>query len=334
MKMSENCSQLSRKSVELEKVQRQDQCLLLEVREKAEKLQLQQEHRQKQDAVRFQMMEDGKSVSKYRAEKWQRVELTPQLPQEELEELTTKNREVIEKMLQLKASMEAALTRIKSDSEVLLLELDKHHLELQKCRKQKQLQAGEEGKHSGQAQDTETMTNLSQSSLSFEPQSACRICQNKPPQASDTDRVSVSIHSLREQLEESTKRENQQRQEKILAIKKLHILERRYLMPAMSAETCGLKATNGTEPCENDRLRIIQPIQDCPSVTEDQPDECNNVPNPPSCSDQPDPQQKDTPSHFPDGLFRAELVHVCSSEEREEEDLRTTNKLSRLKILG
>ncbi|TWW75935.1 hypothetical protein D4764_13G0005970 [Takifugu flavidus] len=93
-----------------------------------------------------------------------------QLPQEELEELTTKNRsdnsqntqaeagEVIEKMLQLKASMEAALTRIKSDSEVLLLELDKHHLELQKCRKQKQLQAGEEGKHSGRAQDTETMT--------------------------------------------------------------------------------------------------------------------------------------------------------------------------------
>lgn len=78
--------------MELEKVQRQDQCLLLEVREKAEKLQLQQEHHQKQDAVRFQMMEDGKSVSKYRAEKWQRVELTPQLPQEELEELTTKNR--------------------------------------------------------------------------------------------------------------------------------------------------------------------------------------------------------------------------------------------------
>lgn len=78
--------------MELEKVQLQDRCLLLEIHEKAEKLQLQQEDHQKQDAVRFQMMTDGKSVSKYRAEKWHRVEFTPQLQQEELEELTTKNR--------------------------------------------------------------------------------------------------------------------------------------------------------------------------------------------------------------------------------------------------
>lgn len=84
----------------------------------------------------------------------------------------------------------------------------------------------------------------------------------------------------------------------------------------------------------SDRLRIIQPIQDCPSVTEDQPDECNNIPNPPSCSDQPDLQQKDTPSHFPDGLFRAELVDVCSADEREEEDLRTTNKLCHVTYLN
>lgn len=80
------------------------------------------------------------------------------------------------------------------------------------------------------------------------------------------------------------------------------------------------------------RLRIIQPIQDCPSVAEDQPDECNNVPNPPSCSDQPDLRQKDAPSHFPDGLFRAEPVDVCSSDEREEEDLRTTNKLCHIGV--
>lgn len=64
----------------------------MEIHEQAGKLQLQQEDNQKQDAVRFQMMEDGKSVSKYRAEKWQRVEFTPQLQQEELEVLTTKNR--------------------------------------------------------------------------------------------------------------------------------------------------------------------------------------------------------------------------------------------------
>lgn len=126
--------------MELEQVRLQDQRLLLGVREKAEKLQPQQEDHQKQDAVRFQKMEDGKSVSKYRAEKWQRVEFTPQLQLEELGEIKKiaaqrekwvkriKNhhmqpvlyhicfsspREVIEKMLQLKASMEAALIRIK-----------------------------------------------------------------------------------------------------------------------------------------------------------------------------------------------------------------------------
>lgn len=57
-----------------------------------EKIQLQQEEDQKRDAVGFQMMEDGKSVSENRAEKWQRSEFTLQLQQEELEELTTKNR--------------------------------------------------------------------------------------------------------------------------------------------------------------------------------------------------------------------------------------------------
>lgn len=73
--------------MELEQVRLQDQRLLLGVREKAEKLQPHQEDHQKQDAVRFQKMEDGKSVSKYRAEKWQRDEFTPQLRQEELEEI-------------------------------------------------------------------------------------------------------------------------------------------------------------------------------------------------------------------------------------------------------
>lgn len=77
--------------MELEKLQLQNQCLLLEVREKEEKLRLQQEKHQKQDTVRIQMMEGGKSVRKGRAEKWPSDEFTPQLTQEDLEELT-KNR--------------------------------------------------------------------------------------------------------------------------------------------------------------------------------------------------------------------------------------------------
>lgn len=66
--------------MELEKLQLQNQCLLLDVREKEEKLRLQQEKHPKQDAVRIQMK---------------------------------KKEEEIEEMLQLKASMERALTRIK-----------------------------------------------------------------------------------------------------------------------------------------------------------------------------------------------------------------------------
>lgn len=83
-----------RKSVELEKLQLQSQCLLLEdkVREKEEKLRLQEEEHQKQDAVRIQMMEEIKSVTKYCPEKWECVEFPWQLPQEEEEKLTTKNR--------------------------------------------------------------------------------------------------------------------------------------------------------------------------------------------------------------------------------------------------
>lgn len=68
-------------------------------------------------------------------------------------------------------------------------------------------------------------------------------------------------------------------------------------------------------------MRIIQSSQDCPSVTEDQTDEWNQAPNPPGCSDETDLQQKNTPSHFPDGLFRAELVDICCSDALEEQDL-------------
>lgn len=65
---------------------------------------------------------------------------------------------------------------------------------------------------------------------------------------------------------------------------------------------------------------MIQSIQDCPPVTEDQPDKWNKIPNPPSCLDETDLQQKDSPSHFPDGLFRAELVDICCSDAHEEDE--------------
>lgn len=81
-----------RESVEglkLEKLKLQDQCLCLEaeVLEKEEKLQLQEEEYQKQNAVRVRRAKELEAVVSHWTEKWQKVALTLQATQEELEEL-------------------------------------------------------------------------------------------------------------------------------------------------------------------------------------------------------------------------------------------------------
>lgn len=85
-----------RKSVEvleLEKLKLQDQCLSLEagVLEKEDKLCLQEEECQKRDAARVQSTEELKAVVSHWTEKWQKVALTLQSTQEELEELKKNN---------------------------------------------------------------------------------------------------------------------------------------------------------------------------------------------------------------------------------------------------
>ncbi|KAM8750601.1 uncharacterized protein AB9X84_012435 isoform 2-T2 [Acanthopagrus schlegelii] len=215
--LKEKCSQLreSLEVLESEKLNLQDRCLCLEaeVLEKEEKLNLQEEEYQKQDAVRVQSTKELKAVAKHWTEKWQKVALTLQSTQEELEELKKNN------------------SRNERESESLLkVELDacKQELELERSRSRALLHRYKGG--AVQTQDQDTVTDLSQSSLSWEPLPESTSSQNKPPQASDKARddgsqANVSItESMTAQLEESRRRADQLRQEKTLAVHKLQSL--------------------------------------------------------------------------------------------------------------
>lgn len=82
--------------LELEKQKLQDRCMYLEagVLEREEKLQLQEVEHRKQDAGRLQSNEELKAVASHWAQKWQRVALTLQSTQEELEEVKQSSRNV------------------------------------------------------------------------------------------------------------------------------------------------------------------------------------------------------------------------------------------------
>ncbi|KAF1386869.1 hypothetical protein PFLUV_G00099340 [Perca fluviatilis] len=270
MEMKEKFLQL-RESVAvlvLEKQKLQDQCLCLEaeVLEKEEKLHLQDRQHQEQDAVSVQSIEELKAVASHWAEKWQKVALTLQSTQEELEELKKNNsrnelqveaehleteienlqkeglksREEIENLLQHKADLETVLTKAKKKSDSLLrVELDacKQELELERSRSQVLLQIYKDkgSEASVQTEDTETQTDLSESSLLWEQPSDSHSSQNKAPQASQDDQddggqANVSTtDSLRAQLEESRKRMNQLKQGET-AIQKLQTLRQLYLV--------------------------------------------------------------------------------------------------------
>ncbi|XP_051239050.1 centrosomal protein of 128 kDa-like isoform X5 [Dicentrarchus labrax] len=270
--MKEKCCQL-RESVEvleLEKLKLQDQCQCWEARvlEEDEKLHLQDEAYQKQDAVRVQSIEELKAVASHWREKWQKVALTLQSTQEELEELkknnsrnelkaeaehlaneteklkeAQKDKEEMENRLQHQANMEAVLNRAKKESDSLLrVELDacKQELELERSRSQALLKRHKDkgGEASMQTQDKETVTDLSQSSLLWEPPSDSHSSQIKSPQLlkkasgegqDNGGQASVSTSdSLRAQLEESKKRANQLQQEKALLVQKLQTLKQLY----------------------------------------------------------------------------------------------------------
>ncbi|XP_031713322.1 centrosomal protein of 83 kDa [Anarrhichthys ocellatus] len=222
-KMKEKCRQLreSLGVLELEKQKLQDlcQCLEAEVPEKREKQQLQEEEHRKQDAVRVQSIGELKAAASHWAEKWQKVALTLQSTQEELEELKRNN------------------SRNKKESDSLLqTELDACKRELERSRSQALLHRYKVkgGEASVQTEDTETQTVLSQSSLLWEPPSDSHGSQNKAPQASEDDQdgggqANIStIDSLKAQLEDSRRGTNKLPEEETLSVQKLQTLGQLY----------------------------------------------------------------------------------------------------------
>ncbi|XP_029289238.1 golgin subfamily A member 6-like protein 22 [Cottoperca gobio] len=264
--MKEKCHQLreSEEVLELEKQKLQDRCTYLEteVLEKEEKLYLQQVEHRKQDAGRVQSIEERKAVAAHWAEKWQKVALTLQSTHEELEELKKNNsrnelqaeavqlateietlkkegqkdKEEIENLLQHKAYMETILSRAKKESDSLLkveLVACKQELELERSRTLLQRHKDKGGDALALTEDTETQTDLSESSLLWEPSSDSHSSQNKASQASedqeDGGQANVSTSdSLRAQLEESRSGVNQLQQEETLAVQKLQTLRQLY----------------------------------------------------------------------------------------------------------
>ena len=75
--------------LELEKQKLQDRCLCLDA--EVLELHLREEEHRRQDAARVQSIEEQKAVASHWAEKWQKVALTLQSTQEELEKLKKNN---------------------------------------------------------------------------------------------------------------------------------------------------------------------------------------------------------------------------------------------------
>ncbi|XP_034390463.1 myosin-11-like [Cyclopterus lumpus] len=217
--IKEKCSKFREyvKVLELEKHKLQDwcQCLEAEVFEKSEKLHQQEEEHQKQDAVRVQSIEELKAAASHWAEKWQKVALTLQSTQEELEELKRNN------------------SRNEKESDLLLkFELDACKRELERSRSPALIHRYKDkgGEASVQTEDTETQTVLSQSSLLWEPPSDSHRSQNKAPGAFEDDQNAGShanvstTDSLRAQLEESRRRTNQLQRKEAQAVQRLQTL--------------------------------------------------------------------------------------------------------------
>ncbi|XP_044048906.1 trichohyalin-like isoform X2 [Siniperca chuatsi] len=263
--IKEKCCQLgeSVEVLELEKLKLQNQCLSLEaeVLEKEEKLHLQEEEYRKQDAVRVQSIEELQVVATHWTEKWQKVALTLQSTQEELEKLKKNNsteelqvesvhlaseieklkkegqkdKEEIENLLQHKANVETVLTRAKRESDSLLrVELDacKQELELERSRSQALLHRyKDKGGEAVQTQDKQTETDLSESSLLWEPPSDSQSSQNKSPQVCIQ---SSEVQRLKQKLTEREK-ELREKEEALKSLEGLREMEKNEAQLKISA---------------------------------------------------------------------------------------------------
>ncbi|KAK5927827.1 hypothetical protein CgunFtcFv8_012943 [Champsocephalus gunnari] len=243
--MKEKCHLLrgSVEVLELEKQKLQDRCMYLEagVLEREEKLQLQEVEHRKQDAGRLQSNEELKAVASLWAQKWQRVVLTLQSTQEELEEVKKSSRN--EWDLLLKAELGACKQQ---------LELERSRTLLHRCE--------DKGTDAlAQTEDRGTQTQLSESSLLWEPSSASHSSQNKAPKSSEDqdDGNPATIwtsNSLRSQLEEK-----QLQEEETLSDQRLQTL--RQLYPVQdeipSAEGRKDKSVSHLDPETDQQRRMV-----------------------------------------------------------------------------
>ncbi|XP_023258377.1 golgin subfamily A member 3-like isoform X3 [Seriola lalandi dorsalis] len=212
--MKEKCCQL-RESVEvleLEKQTLQDQCRCLEAEllDNEEKLHLLEEEYRKQDAVRVQHIEELKAVASHWTEKWQKVALTLQSTQEELEELKKSN--------STNEGQCDSLLRVELDACKQELEL-----ELERSRSQALLQRyKDDGGAAVRTKGKETVTDLSESSLLWEPTSDSHSSQKKSPQVCIQ---SSEVQMLKEKLTEREK-ELREKEDALMSLERLRETEK------------------------------------------------------------------------------------------------------------
>ncbi|XP_028264132.1 interaptin isoform X2 [Parambassis ranga] len=299
MKIKERCCQYreSVESLESENQKLQDQCLCLEaeVTEKEKLLHLHEEEYREQDAERVQSIKEMKAVVSHWTEKWQKVALTLQSTQEELEELKKNTRNDRDSASLLRAELDAC----------------KHELELERGRTQALLHRYKGG-GAVETRDRETVTDLTESSLFWEQASDPNSHQNKSSQVCiqssevqtlkqklaerekelrekehalkslerlrEAEKMEAQItisalelklvnkvsedaqqdkslqadilttDSLRAQLDECRRREDQLQQEKVLAVQKLQTLRQLYLVK------------DEKQPVESRKDKIICPV--------------------------------------------------------------------------
>ncbi|XP_042266922.1 myosin-11-like isoform X3 [Thunnus maccoyii] len=263
--LKEKCHQLgeSLEALELEKQKLQDSCLSLEdeVLAKEEKLHQQEDEYQRQDAARVQKIEELRAVASNWTEKWQKVALTLQSTQEEIEELKKNN------------------SRNKNESDLLLrveLEACKQELELERSRGQALFQ--DKGGEAVQTQDKGTVTDLNissqtESSLLWNPPSvsssqnksaqetlkslerlrgtektegqintsALELKEMKKASGDNQDEGGLTSDTLRAQLEESRRKANHLEEEKTLAVQRLQTLRQLYPVKNENSSVDGRK---------------------------------------------------------------------------------------------
>uniref|UniRef100_UPI0037E77C97 putative leucine-rich repeat-containing protein DDB_G0290503 n=1 Tax=Semicossyphus pulcher TaxID=241346 RepID=UPI0037E77C97 len=332
--MKEKCCQL-RESVEVlesEKLKMQDRCLCLEaeVLEKEEKLLLQEEEHRKQEAVRVQVIKDLRAVASHWTEKWQKVALTLQVTQEELEELRKNNfRNGLQtEAAHLASELETLTTqgqKNKKETESLQqnkLEACEQEQELERSRSQGLLHRYKCGR-AVQTQDAEAETDLSESSLLWEPPSDSQSSPNKHPKVKDDK---SSVEGRKEKTVCAVNPETDQ-QRRLVTEQLKSLFKEREGKEMLTVDSSSAAAQTGASSPQ-DRSNTSKVIRKAverrvwqqgsglmPVFEEDE----EGMPTISHSSEGIDLQKKRPPSLYPDGIFQAELVDIWSPDEDEED---------------